>query len=69
MFRDDLCVSLFYVSEPLSLHVYGKFPWLLMGQFILIFQNHCMKTNRPFLPIHVVKEGPNYATLDIALSA
>lgn len=31
--------------------------------------NHCMKTNRPFLPIHVVKEGPNYATLDIALSA
>ncbi|KAL4226754.1 hypothetical protein ACF0H5_014734 [Mactra antiquata] len=31
--------------------------------------NHCMKTNRPFLPIHVVKEGRNYATLDIALSA
>lgn len=31
--------------------------------------NHCMKTNRPFLPIHVVKEGRNYASLDIALSA
>jgi len=31
--------------------------------------NHCMSTNRPFLPIHVVKEGRNYATLDIALSA
>jgi len=31
--------------------------------------DHCMKTNRPFLPIHVVKEGRNYASLDIALSA
>ncbi|XP_052274599.1 uncharacterized protein LOC127874347 [Dreissena polymorpha] len=31
--------------------------------------NHSMKKNHPFLPIHVVKEGRNYATLDIALSA
>lgn len=31
--------------------------------------NYCMKTKRPFLPIHVVKEGRNYASLDIALSA
>lgn len=30
---------------------------------------HCMKTNRPFMPIHVVKEGRNYACLDIALAA
>ncbi|KAL3852449.1 hypothetical protein ACJMK2_016086 [Sinanodonta woodiana] len=30
---------------------------------------YSIKTERPFLPIHVVKEGRPYATLDIALTA